>query len=412
MARPKAQVPSLRFHVSGQSVVTINGRDIYLGKHDTPQSLARYAVLIGIYQANQLSLPDGFDVLSLDAQAQILATPLAAIEQHQEGAPILIKHLTAAYRELVKVKYAIQKSERERCIKVCNDIDEHDGNRLAAKYGPVALSKQRDRWVESGKSRVYCNRLVNIVWRMFKYAVSQELVDESSWRKLKSLDGLREGQTDAPETEPVRPVSLSDVRATAKQLSPVVRAMIRVHVGTGMRPSELCMLRPCDIDRSKSEWMYRPPRHKNKSKGKIRAIPIVNDAREAITDYLNRPSQAYCFSPAEAVAQLNAIKRAKRKTKVQPSQINRAKENPKMPPKEHYNPNSYRRAIQRAAKRAKVPSWFPYQLRHLTLTEVRNALDCEAAQALGGHSRMDMTQHYAKLQEEKAIEAAKAAPSL
>ena len=61
MARPKAKAPSLRYHLSGQSVVTIDGRDYYLGKHDSPESLARYAVLIAAYQAGGLTLPDDFD---------------------------------------------------------------------------------------------------------------------------------------------------------------------------------------------------------------------------------------------------------------------------------------------------------------------------------------------------------------
>src|SRR6056297_2264685 len=56
MARPKAKAPARRYHISGQSVVTIAGRDFYLGPHDSPESIARYAVLIGIYQRNWLTL--------------------------------------------------------------------------------------------------------------------------------------------------------------------------------------------------------------------------------------------------------------------------------------------------------------------------------------------------------------------
>ncbi len=63
MARPKSSTPALRPHISGQSVVTIDGRMFYLGPHGSPQSLARYAVLIGMYQAGGLSLPDDLDQL-------------------------------------------------------------------------------------------------------------------------------------------------------------------------------------------------------------------------------------------------------------------------------------------------------------------------------------------------------------
>jgi integrase len=43
---------------------------------------------------------------------------------------------------------------------------------------------------------------------------------------------------------------------------------------------------------------------------------------------------------------------------------------------------------------------------------VREALGVEAAQAFLGHSRAAMTEHYAKQSLNKAIEAAKVAPSI
>ncbi|MEQ1827732.1 MAG: hypothetical protein ABL921_17360 [Pirellula sp.] len=107
-----------------------------------------------------------------------------------------------------------------------------------------------------------------------------------------------------------------------------------------MRPSELFAIRPGDIDRSGIEWMYRPPEHKNKSKGKGRSIPIVGDAREALEDYMNRPQ------------------------------------------------DSYRRAIVRAAELQGVPSWHPYQIIHLNLTQIRDVLGVEHAQAMAGHSNI------------------------
>jgi integrase len=410
MPRPKAKAPALRYHISGQSVATVDGRDFYLGPHDSPESLARYAVLIDIYQTNNLRLPRDFDLRSLDGMIPIRT--MEHLPRHQNKQPILVRHITAAFKAHVAIKYANQPAERFRCEQICNTLDKHDGNRLAKDYGPLALQKQRQRWVDEGKARVYCNRLTRYIQRCFKYAVSQELIEEGTWRRLTSIESLREGQTTAPETEPVRPANLDHVRATCKLLSPVVKAMIRVQVATGMRPSELCLIRPCDIDTTAEVWMYRPPKHKNRSKGKSRAIPIVGEAREAIIDYLNRPADAYCFSAIESVAWQNAQKRSKRKSKVQPSQVDRSKANPRKTAGDHYDAASYRRAISAAAKRAGVPHWFPYQLRHLAGTMIRDVLGVEAAQAMLGHSRASMTEHYAKLDERKAIEAARAAPQL
>lgn len=102
MARPKAKAPARRFHLSGQSVVTIAGRDIYLGKHDSPESLARYAVLIGIYQSGELSLPDDFDIASIDDRVNALMGQATATAANQAKAPILVRHVTANYMDMAK----------------------------------------------------------------------------------------------------------------------------------------------------------------------------------------------------------------------------------------------------------------------------------------------------------------------
>ena len=413
MARLKTALPQMRAHLSGQGFVRIDDRNIYLGKYGSPESLARYAVLIAEYQANKLTLPKDFDVRAIDERAGLLlAIEIELPAEHQADKPILVCHVTETYKQHVLKVYANSKSDLQRMLGVCKDINKQVGNVNAHEYGPRALQQQRQRWVESGKSRKYCNTLTNTVVRMFRWAVSQELIEPNVLVRLATIEPLREGKTEAPETAPVKPVSIEDVRATAKELPPVLKAMLRVHVATGMRPSELCNLRPCEIDKSGQEWMYRPAKHKNRSKGKTRAIPILGDAREAIMDYLNRDPRSCCFSPLESVSWQQATKRSTRKSKVQPSQVDRAKDNPQSQPGDCYTQDSYRRAVGRACKRANVMQWHPYQLRHLNLTEIRDVLGVEHAQAMGGHSRIDMTEVYAKQSERRAIEAAKHAPTL
>ena len=410
MARPKSALPQMRAHLSGQGFVRIDDRNFYLGRYGSPESLARYAVLIAEYQASNLTLPNDFDVRAIDDRAGLLlAKGVELPAEHLENNQILVKHVTAAYREHIRSRYANAKTESHRLNQVCDELDTRFKDLPAVTFGPRALQEQRQRWVDSGSSRVYCNRLTNCIVRIFKWAVSQELVLESTWTRLKSVEPLRCGQTKAPETKGVVPVAIEHVRATAQFLTPVVKAMLRIHVATGMRPSELCSLRPCDIDRTGLEWFYRPPKHKNTNKGKTRAIPFVGDARDALEDYINRDPQSYCFSPKESMAWYRAKLRSERKGY---GSYKRKKERPSKEPGDCYDSGSYRQAIQRAAKQAKVPSWHPYQIRHLAGTFVREALGPEAAQALLGHSHISMTEHYAKVSERKAIEAANAAPTL
>jgi integrase len=158
--------------------------------------------------------------------------------------------------------------------------------------------------------------------------------------------------------------------------------------------------------------MFRPSKHKTAHHGKRKAVPLVGDARSAIEDYLNRPADAYLFSPQESMAWLSAQRRAARKTRVQPSQQNRRKANPERAPRDRFDSGSFNQAIRKACIKANVEPWTPYQLRHLAGTMVRDALGIEHAQALLGHATIAMTEHYTRNAEQKAIEAAQHAPTL
>jgi site-specific recombinase XerC len=110
--------------------------------------------------------------------------------------------------------------------------------------------------------------------------------------------------------------------------------------------------------------------------------------------------------------------REARKTKVQPSQMNRKKSRPKRRPAERYTKDSYCRAIARGVKLADkaahkkqpeiqadavlVKRWHPNQLRHSVATSIRKRFGLEAAQVTLGHSKADVTQIYAERDWQKA----------
>ncbi|MCC9645010.1 site-specific integrase [Rhodopirellula sp. JC740] len=434
MPRPKSKMPARRFHVSGQSIVTFNSRTYYLGPHDSPESLARYAVLLAKYQAGGLTMPENFSVSDIEDQVQAMlgASQAGLIQEQQEDSPVLVAHVTALYREHLTTKYPIsdqkeKNKERYRCEQVADRLDKMFGDVPVDQFGPVKLRQFRDDLVANGMSRKkdgslrkplarkYINRIVNGVIGMFTHAVSGELVDIAKVQQLKTLETLRCGQTTAPETAPVKPVPIEQVRQTAPHLSPIIKAMLRIQVATGMRPGELCIMRPCDIDRSGENWIYVPSKHKTGWRGKSKAIPLVGDARDAITEFLQRHPESFCFSPKEAMEWRHAVAAANRTTPMSCGNrpgTNR-KKSPKRLPRDRYDPQSYRQAIQRAQKAAGVPHWFPYQLRHLNATTIRAALGgTEEAQALLGHSTALMTAHYAQESLEAAVRAAKVAPKL
>jgi len=153
--------------------------------------------------------------------------------------------------------------------------------------------------------------------------------------------GLQRGRTAARETAPVTPVSDDVVEKTLPHLPDVVADMVRFQRLTGCRPGEVCVLRPRDVDRSGEIWQYVPASHKMQHRGRQRVIFVGPQAKALLAPYLLRDADAYCFSPEDTDRQRKAKLRAKRKTPVQPSQVNRAKPNPRRRPGKRYNKRSY-----------------------------------------------------------------------
>src|SRR5262249_19361178 len=107
--------------------------------------------------------------------------------------------------------------------------------------------------------------------------------------------------------------------------------------------------------------------------------------------------------PAEAVAARNARNRADRRSPMAPSQAARGPvPDPKRAPPARYDKDSYRRAIRKAWLRAGVPVWPPNQLRHTAATAIRARYGLDAAEAVLGHAKADVTQVYAERDQARA----------
>ena len=248
---------------------------------------------------------------------------------------------------------------------------------------------------------------------MFKWGVAEELVEPAVYHGLFAVAGLAYGRSDARETEPIKPVADEHVDATLPFLTPVVRAMVKLQRLTGMRPCEVVQMRSCDIDRSGEVWVYVPAKHKNQWRGHQRLVPLGPKAQEILKPFLDRLPETFIFSPAESEAQRNAERRKNRKSPMTPSQANRKrKARPKKTARDRYSTDSYRRAIDYAAKLAnkkrkedepEIPAWFPLQLRHTRATEVRRRYGLDGAQSALGHKHVDVTQIYAEKNLELAV---------
>ncbi|MDG3004259.1 tyrosine-type recombinase/integrase [Paludisphaera mucosa] len=281
-----------------------------------------------------------------------------------------------------------------------------DGSTAPADFGPLALKAVRQATIELGICRKEVNKRIRHIVRMFRWAVENELVAPTVHAALKAVRGGSPGGGDrGPGVRPVRPVPDAAVDAIRPYASRQVWAMIELQRLTGMRPGEVCQIRPCDVDRGERTWTYTPDSHNTEHHGKVRRIYFGPRAREVLLPWLLRDSTAFLFSPAEAVAERLAAMRARRKSPVQPSQLDRSKADPARSPRDRYDVSAYNRAIDYACRKAGLPKWHPHQLRHNAATLLRKEFGLETARAVLGHGSTAETEIYAEIDPHEAVAA-------
>ena len=357
MPRSRSKQPAYQYHVSGQAKVRLDSKDFYLGKHGTPESYARYYSLLAEYNANGKTAPSGGNSDDPVRQAEDV---------------ILIKHITADFRVRVLPMHKHSEANHDRYAQLCNLLDKRHGDEPASELGPRKLESLRDTFVAKGNCRTYANDQTRKIVKIIEHGVSRELVAPERIIALRALSPLKRGQ--AKDNPKRSGVSLEVVRATIPFLTNTAAAMIRVQTGTAMRPSELFRMTPAMIDRSGKVWFYRPNAHKTEHHGKKKSVPILGDALTALSPSV--ANEELCFVTTKGTP---------------------------------WNKDSYRIAVTRAARAAKVDHWTPYMLRHTSAQAVRDAVRPECTQALLGHSRLSTTEVYAKASEQNAIRAAQVA---
>jgi integrase len=350
-----------------------------------------------------------------------------------------VNEFLLAYYRQVEQNYRHPDGSPSRTLDNIKDalrpVRELYGHTEAQAFGPKALKAVQVRMVESGLCRNTINRRVGRIKSMFRWAESEELIPPSTYHALQTVRGLAKGRTAARDTEPIRPVAPEVVEATLPFLQPTVADMAKLQQFTGMRAGELVILRAIDLEMGGKVWLYRPGSdngtagtHKTAHHGHQRVIAIGPRGQEIVKKYLKPDLYAYLFSPREVVAAQNAARRRKRKTKIQPSQRDRSKRNPRHPPGERYRVGSYAQAIMRAVRAAnrahrceackapeveelcpecrtnQLPHWHPHQVRHSKATEIRRVASLGAARAVLGHRSPTVTEVYAELDMGKAAE--------
>lgn len=448
MPRLVHTVPQYRLHrASGQALVTLGGRDHYLGPWRSKASRIAYDRLVSEWLARDRQPTierDGLEIVDLIAR--------------------FIRHAKRYY-----VKDGRPTGEADNFRYALRPLRRLYGHALCDEFGPAKLKVVRDRMIRNGLSRGVINSRIRRIKQVFSWGVAEELVAPHVYQGLAHVRGLKRNRSAARETAPVRPVSRECVEATLPHMPPIVADMVQVQRLCGCRPQEICLMRPREVDRRDKVWLFRPAAYKTEHHDRTRVIFIGPKAQVILKPYLNREADQYCFSPAESERRRKQLMRERRVSKVQPSQVDRSKRRPQRKPHDHYTEKTYYSAIHRACDKAfgetigpltwnqlltlarsgkvrkkdmvrkgrrnrwklasheralfeKRPNydavdaeiewfaklapqrWSPNQLRHAAGTEIRAKYGLEAAQLVLGHQKADVTQIYAERDLRRAIE--------
>lgn len=253
------------------------------------------------------------------------------------------------------------------------------------------IQAAREGLIDAGLARETINKRVGAWKRFAKWALENRLCAPATVAEITALAPLKPYRSKAHEPEPIRPVSHLDVKRTLPYLPPSLQAMVRLAEFTGARPAEVCAIRLADIDTRRPVWIYRPATHKTAHRGRPRIIAIGPRAQAVLSPYLEGDPGKPVFSPVLATRERREAARAARKTSVQPSQMNRAKQSPKRAPGCAWTASGFAKAIRRASVRACgdghiASPWHPNQLRHACGTRVRRKFGPESASAVLGHA--------------------------
>jgi integrase len=419
VAHPTTRLPKLRHQKSRDlAVVRIDGKDHYLGKFGSPESVEKYHRVVGEWMVR------GADV-SAPEKGSPVTTPNPTVSE-----------LTLAYYNHAVLYY--QKSdgspgsEVAKIKLVVRPLRALYGSTFARDFGPVALKAVRQSMVDAGLARRTVNQRTARIVRLFGHAVENELIPASIHHALKAVSGLRAGRSGARESKVVRPVADTVVEAVRPFVSRQVWAMIELQRLTGMRSGEVTIMRSADIDTTGSVWTYTPSSHKTAHHGHARSIYLGPKAQTIVKPWLRLDLDAFLFQPREAVEEARSGWRAARRTPMTPSQrARKRKPKPVRVPGERYDSGAYGHAIGKGCDRAfrhptlgsislkdltheqtlelrawqRSHRWHPHQLRHGAATHLRKSFGLDVARVVLGHRSAGVTDGYAELDRGKAIEA-------
>lgn len=217
-------------------------------------------------------------------------------------------------------------------------------------------------------SHQYIRKLMAWARRAFTWSEKEGLIPPDVSARLSSVTAPMPGK--ARRSPPRSAANPKDVDKLLKKLPPEAAAMLTLIRFTGMRPGEVCRIRPGEVHRrgvvsleggqavdlskrsAKGCWLYLPAQHKTSSRGKPRIIALPRSCHEALSPFLVRDP---CFT---------------------------------------LTVRQFWKAVADACRSAKVPRVTPYSIRHLVGAETARAGGLHAVMQRLGHSNPQTAARY------------------
>lgn len=362
MSRPVKFPPAIHSHKSsGQDRVRWQGRDYYLGRTGSAESRAAYARLVA-------QLADGL-----------------APKPKATASAITVNQVVAAWETEERPRYDQAGREPDAFRRSLLPLRIMFGPTPAADFDADALETLRAAMCDGswnpdvntvGWSRVTVNRRIVRVRTVWRWAERKKLVPAGAWGNLLSLRGLAPNDRRVRQSPKRKAYSWEDVRAVVRELPPTPRLMLLLQWWTGMRSGEVRILRPCDVDRTDADWVYRPSQHKNLWRGQSRIVLLGPKCRALLRRLIDAvPPDEYLFGTG---------------------------------PGRCYKDYTYAQVVSRAADRAGVVGFHPYCCRHAAKDRIKRAMGLDAARAVLGQKSISVTDGYGEqLDLRQATEAAR-----
>jgi integrase len=375
MSRPRKWPPTIQLHKpSGQARCRIDGRDVYLGRHGSPEAAAEYARVV--------------------AECERTRTPPAS----RSAAPCRsVADVVAEWWSRESPRLSERGGERARhrdalapLLRLFGDLDAAtlDAERmeewqLAVAAGSWMNPEERERRRKRRQPIGWCRNVVARhrarVLSVWRWAERRKLLPAGSWGALRAAPALSEADARVRRTPRRKARDFAEVKRVALACRAEVRTILLLCWWSGMRPGEARTMRPCDIDRTRAVWVYRPAAHKSDWRGHDRAVALGPRCQALLRPWLAGSSspEAYLFRPAAGDAAC-------------------------------YSPGSLSCHVRRAAKRVGLPGVFCYCARHSCKKRVTRAAGLDAARSMLGQRSLTTTDRYdAGTDQEQAADAAR-----